>query len=253
LTPYRSTSRSLASRLVTTTRTPVTQPSLVRPFSSTPSALKKGGKAAREATRAAEPSASSPETDFSDLSTLEAEISKAIEKLKTDLSKLRTGGRFNPEAIETLRVQPEKNSKTTYPLSDLAQVVPKGRTMQILVSEESYVKPVSSAIQGSKLSLTPTPDPTGQSATLLVVQVPPPTAESRRQVVAEAIKAGDKAGDGVRAARGAQQKRLRKFELDRAARPDDLRKAGKMMEGVVEKAMTEVKRIVEGAKKVLDQ
>jgi len=125
--------------------------------------------------------------------------------------------------------------------------------MQILVSEESYVKPVASAIQGSKLSLTPVADPSGQSATLLVVQVPPPTAESRRLVVGEAGKMGDKAGDGVRAARGAQQKRLRKLEVGKGARPDDLKKAGKLMEGVVEKAMGEVKRIVEGAKKVLDQ
>lgn len=177
----------------------------------------------------------------------------AIERLKTDLSKLRPGGRFNPELLETLRVQPQKTSNNTYPLSDLAQVIPKGRTMQILVSEESYVKPVASAIQGSRLSLTPTPDPSGQSPTLLVVQVPPPTAESRKLVVAEAVKAGDKAGDGVRAARGAQQKRLRKIEMGRAARPDDLRKAGKLMEAAVEKATGEVKRIVEGAKKVLDQ
>lgn len=249
MTRFSSRSRSLASRLCTTQSAPIIQPSLSRAFSNTPSNLKKGGKAAREATRPAEPEESTPETDPFDLSTLEADTSKAIEKLKTDLSKLRPSGRFNPELLETLRVQPQKTSNTTYPLSDLAQVVPKGRTMQILVSEEAYVKPVASAIQGSRLSLTPE----SAGPTLLTVQVPPPTAESRRQVVNEAIKAGEKASEGVRAARGAQQKRLRKIEMGRGARPDDLRKAGKLMEAAVEKAAGEVKRIVEGAKKVLDQ
>jgi len=132
-------------------------------------------------------------------------------------------------------------------------VIPKGRTIQILVSDALHVGPVKSAIQGSGLNLTPQPDPTGRNELLLVVNAPPPTAESRRLVVAEAGKAGDKAGDAVRAARQGQQKRLRTLELGKKIRPDDLKKAQAGMEKAVEKATGEVKRVVEGAKKALDQ
>jgi ribosome recycling factor len=45
---------------------------------------------------------------------------------------------------------------------------------------------------------------------------------------------------------------LRNFKLDKDVLPDDLQKAGKRMEEVVKKGHTEVKRIVDGAKKVLE-
>lgn len=115
-----------------------------------------------------------------------------------------------------------------------------------------HLKPVSSAIQSSNLSLTPQPDPTGQNPLLLNVPIPPPTAESRRAAVAAAAKAGDVAGNAVRNARQGQQKKLRAMQLAKSARPDDLKKAGAQMEKVVEKGVAEVKKVVDGAKKALD-
>lgn len=114
------------------------------------------------------------------------------------------------------------------------------------------MKPVSSAIQSSSLSLTPQPDPTGANPLLLVINIPPPTADSRKAVVAEAAKAGDKAATAVKDARGKQQKKLRAMQLDKSARPDELKKAGALMEKVVEKGSAEVKKVVDSAKKVLE-
>lgn len=87
---------------------------------------------------------------------------------------------------------------------------------------------------------------------LLVVNIPPPTADSRRAAVAEAAKAGDKASTAVREARGKQQKKLRALQLAKSARPDDLKKAGAQMEKVVEKGSADVKKVVDSAKKVLE-
>jgi ribosome recycling factor len=71
-----------------------------------------------------------------DFSTLEAGIGKALEKLTGDLSKLRTGGRFNPELLEAVRVHLSKDSKTSVRLGELAQVLPKGgRSVVVLVGE----------------------------------------------------------------------------------------------------------------------
>ena len=219
---------------------------------------------------------------------MEAEIQKAIERLRADLSKLRTGGRFNPDVLEALRVQLGKGGDAqTVRLGDVAQVVPKGRTVQVMVGEQDvgflllllllllflsaifvpasmmmmspkltrslqHLKPVSSAIQSSNLSLTPQPDPSGQDPLLLTLNIPPPTAESRKLAVAAATKAGDAANNGIRNARQGQQKKLRAMQVAKTARPDDLKKAGVAMEKVVEKGVGEVKKIVDGARKVLD-
>ncbi|PPJ54555.1 hypothetical protein CBER1_06643 [Cercospora berteroae] len=249
--------RTMGTRAVYRPATRLTQSTAtqgsIKSFSSSASLCKKGGKAAREEkkaeTKGKGDAAAEDPYDFTDL---EKDISNALEKLKTDLSKLRAGGRFNPEVVENLRVQPDKQSNQTVKLNDVAQVIPKGRTVQILVGEKDHVKPVSSAIQSSSLSLTPQPDPTGQNPLLLVLNIPPPTAESRKAVIDEAGKAGDKASTSVRDARGKQQKRLRAMQLGKSARPDDLKKAGTMMEKVVEKATAELKKVVDNAKKVLE-
>lgn len=66
-------------------------------------------------------------------------------------------------------------------------------------------------------------------------------------------KAGEKAATSIRDVRAAMQKRLRAMELKKVARPDDLKKAHKDMEKVVEKGNVDVKKIVEAAKKAMEQ
>jgi ribosome recycling factor len=84
------------------------------------------------------------------------------------------------------------------------------------------------------------------------VPLPPPTGESRRAAVNAAIKASELADKQVQKARQDHNKQLRKFELNRDVLPDDLQKAKKRMEEVVKKGHTEIKRISDGAKKVLE-
>jgi ribosome recycling factor len=118
----------------------------IRSFTTSVCLHKKGGKAARDERQASRKEA--PVEDPGDFTTLESDIAAAIEQLRDDLSNLRAGGRFNTEVLEDLRVQPDKNSKQWVRLSDLAQVIPKGRTVQILVGEKdvcSFSIPLSSA------------------------------------------------------------------------------------------------------------
>lgn len=49
------------------------------------------------------------------------------------------------------------------------------------------------------------------------------------------------------------QKRLRGMELKKVVRPDDLKKAHKEMEKVVEKGVADVKKTVEVARKGMEQ
>ena len=71
-----------------------------------------------------------------DFSALEADIASALDRLEDDLSKLKPGGRFNPDVLDGLRVNLVKGSKESIKLGDLAQVVPRsGRTIVVLVGE----------------------------------------------------------------------------------------------------------------------
>jgi len=70
---------------------------------------------------------------------LEAQILKAIEKLTHDLSQLRGGGKLNPEVVESLKVQlgTAGEGKESVKLGDIAQVVPRGRMMNVVCGEEA--------------------------------------------------------------------------------------------------------------------
>ncbi|KAF2678304.1 ribosome recycling factor [Lentithecium fluviatile CBS 122367] len=194
--------------------------------------------------------------DVLDLSTVETEILKAIEKLSHTLSQLRSGGRLNPEVVEGLKVQlgtagKDGHGKESVRLGDVAQVVPRGRMLQVICGEVEHVKPISTAIAASPHSLTPL-SPESSSPLTIQVPLPPPTGESRRRAVDAATRAAEVADKWIQSARATHNKKLRKFSLDKSVLPDDLQKAHKRMEEVVKKGHAEVKRIVEGAKKVLE-
>ena len=97
-------------------------------------------------------------------------------------------------------------------LGDLAQVVTKGRNVTILVGESDHVKPIVSAIQGSK-DVNLQPQVNAQNPLELNIAVPPPTKESRDLAIEAAAKTGVNALTGVKNARAALQKRLRGMEL----------------------------------------
>jgi hypothetical protein len=112
-----------------------------RPFTtSVPLSKKKekSGKRSNDADVASTVSkTNTPPGDPFDLSQLHIGIADALTRFKDDLSKLRSGGRLNPEVIENLRLHLVKGSKETAKLGELAQVVPKGgRTIAIIVGEE---------------------------------------------------------------------------------------------------------------------
>ncbi|TGO36524.1 hypothetical protein BHYA_0122g00170 [Botrytis hyacinthi] len=227
-------------------------------FQFTPTLLKKKDKGNKNSSSESDDSSSTSsssaaeDNDPFDFSTLQAGIDKSLEKLKNDLGKLRTGGRFNPEVLEGLRVKLGKDAKESFRLGDLAQVMPKGgRSVLVLVGEKDHIKPILSTIQSSTLSLQPTPDPHNPLA--LNIPIPPPTKESRDSALQAASKAGEIASNGVRNARGAMQKKLRAMEVKKTVRPDDSKKAHKEMEKVVEKGNGEVKKIVDAARKGMEQ
>ncbi|KAJ5675870.1 hypothetical protein N7462_008767 [Penicillium macrosclerotiorum] len=187
-----------------------------------------------------------------DLFQLHTGIAAAVSRLKDELSKLRAGGRFNTASLENLKVQLSKDDQEAFKLGDLAQVVPKGgRMVTLLVAEEEHVKPVTSTIISSNLSLTPQPDP--HNALQLNIPIPPPTKESRDQNVLSAKQAFERASSTVRECRGTMHKRLQELQKKKLARPDDVRKAHDQMEKATDKGQKDVKDLFDTAKKTLGQ
>lgn len=131
-----------------TPRTPIA-PSITRPFTTTPSLQKKKDKNNDSKKAASEDDDTSPKKnkkkesepatsdDPLDLQELNKGIENAVRRLSDDVSKLSVGGRFNTEAIESLRVHLVKGSKESVRLGELAQLIPKGgRMVTVLVFEE---------------------------------------------------------------------------------------------------------------------
>ena len=102
-------------------------------------------------------------------------------------------------------------------------------------------------------ALTPQPDPSGQNAQLLVLPVPPRTAESRREAAGRAAQAGEAAARAIAQARSRLNKALRELQVGRRARPDELVKAQAGMEKTVEEAQKRARRAVEERKRVLER
>ena len=69
--------------------------------------------------------------DFADL---ESNIAKAHNTLKDELSSLRARSKVTVEAVENLRVQVNQSISR---LGELAQVIPKGRQINVVCLEES--------------------------------------------------------------------------------------------------------------------
>jgi ribosome recycling factor len=120
-----------------------------------------------------------------------------------------------------------------------------------MTNTAQHIKPITTAIAASPHSLTPL-SPESSNPLTIQVPLPPPTGESRRAAVESAVKASERADKMIQQARQEHNKLLRKYELNREVLPDDLQKAKKGMEEVVKKGHTEVKRIADGAKRVLE-
>ncbi|KAK2741044.1 hypothetical protein FQN57_005781 [Myotisia sp. PD_48] len=228
---------------------------------------KKDKKKNASASSSSASSSPASQEDIFDFSELAATNDKIAADLKEELAKFRSGGRFNVESIETLRVSlsttpatgtggagakgkaAPSSGKESVQLNDIAQVITKsGRLVMVLVSEESYLKPVSSAISASQLSLNPQPDP--HNPLQLNVPIPPPTKESREKALKDAKLAMEKALNAVRNARAAVNKKIK--AQSKTVRPDDMRAALDQMEKQTAKGNKTVTDVYEAAKKTLE-
>ncbi|GKT43093.1 uncharacterized protein ColSpa_03274 [Colletotrichum spaethianum] len=151
------------------------------------------------------------------------------------LKKLQSGDRFSPDAIGALTVQPDRKDPTTYPLRELAEIVPRpgGRTVSLLLHEKDYVKPVMAAVQASAdFNQQPQRDPDNELELILKVE-----ATNKDVVVRRAKDAAQAWRDKMRTVTEKRKKVHAKWQKETDIVPDLKRRADKELQKLQDKEM----------------
>ncbi|KAI1490468.1 ribosome recycling factor domain-containing protein [Biscogniauxia mediterranea] len=264
--PTRSRPLNLPSSLPRGAISAVAQAS----FHSTPAAHKKGQKAREPEPKAGratskpskhgadgegegegdgpkhpQPDPSEP-LEFADV---ESRIARHDAHYREVLKRLRSGGRFNPEAIGSLMVQPDRKSPETYPLRELAQVIPRGgRTVSLLVHEEAYIRGVMSAVQASEdFNQQPQRSPDNDLELVLRVE-----AEGRDEAARRLRAACHEWRDRVRSVRQRRDKLHATWQKEKLIVPDLKKKADKELDKLIKAKMAEIDAVEKEAVKAAE-
>ncbi|KAH6990819.1 Aldehyde/histidinol dehydrogenase [Ilyonectria sp. MPI-CAGE-AT-0026] len=159
---------------------------------------------------------------------------------KAQLAGMVHGGRFNPTNLGALPVSvkdPGADAAASFPLSELAQVVPRsGRTISLLVNDKDYIKPIMSAVQASReFNQQPQRSEDNDLELLLKVEL------ERKDDVARRIKETMQAyRERIRQVRSRHEKTLKDWKKNGAVLPDAVKRAEKELQKVQDKKMKEL-------------
>ena len=176
---------------------------------------------------------------------LRAGIDKAVEALRRDLSKVRTG-RAHAGMLDSVRVD---YYGVSTPLSQMATVaVPEPRLITIKPWEKGQVKHVEKAIRESDLGVNPMTD-----GELIRIPIPPLTEERRREMVKLTKKNGEECKVAVRKHRRDANEMIESLDNDGDVSGDDADRAKKKVEDIVAEGVKHVDQIIAAKEKdILD-
>jgi ribosome recycling factor len=172
-------------------------------------------------------------------------ISKGVDALKRDLSRLRTG-RAHPGLLESIRVD---YYGTVTPLSQMASVsTPEARLLTVKPWDQKAVPLIEKAIRESSLGLNPQSD-----GALIRVPVPPLSEERRREMTKLAKKCGEDCKVAIRKARHDANDVLNGLKKDGDASEDEIERAKKRVDDQVAAAGTGVDQLIASKEKEILQ
>ncbi|AUX45993.1 ribosome recycling factor [Sorangium cellulosum] len=172
-------------------------------------------------------------------------IEKAIEALRRDLAKVRTG-RANAAMLDGIRVD---YYGVPTPIQQMATVsVPEPRLITIKPWEKNQVKAIEKAIRESDLGLNPQVD-----ADLIRLPIPPLTEERRREMVKLTKKNGEDCKVAIRKHRRDANELVDTLEKDGEVSGDEADRAKKKVEDVVAEGTSKVDAVIAAKEKdILD-
>ena len=135
---------------------------------------------------------------------IDGRMVKAIEALKGDLAKMRTG-RANASLLDSIRIDYYGNKS---PLSQVANVsVADARTLSVSPWDKSMVAAIEKAIRDSDLGLNP-----ATQGNLIRVPLPALSEERRKELVKVVHKLAEEGRIAVRHARTETMSKIKKLE-----------------------------------------
>ena len=147
---------------------------------------------------------------------LNSTMTKSIENLKNQLTKIRTG-RASANVLDGVSVD---YYGTPTPVKQVGQVsTPEARLLQIQPFDKTMIADIEKAILGANLGLTPSND-----GNLIRIPFPALTEERRKEQVKEIKKLGEDAKIAVRNSRRDQNEIVKKAEKSKEISEDDSKK-----------------------------
>lgn len=174
---------------------------------------------------------------------LEASMAKALESLKYQLTKIRTG-RASASVLDGVSVD---YYGTLTAVKQVGQIsTPEARLLQIQPFDKSLIAAIEKAILGANLGLTPSND-----GNLIRIPFPALTEERRKEQVKEIKKFGEEAKIAIRNARRDQNEVVKKAEKDKEVSEDDSKKYQTEIQTITDKFVKDVDKVIEAKEKEL--
>jgi len=172
---------------------------------------------------------------------LKENIDKAIESLRRELSRLRTG-RASLAILEGVRVDYYGVPTPLHQMSSLS--TPDPRTILVKPWDRSQVHAVEKAILAANLGLTPHAD-----AEFIRISVPPLTEERRRELVKVLKRQGEETKISIRNHRRNANDLIRSLIEDGEVAEDDGDRATKKVQELTDAGVKKVDEIVAAKEK----
>lgn len=174
---------------------------------------------------------------------LRSSIEKAMEALKRDLSRVRTG-RAHPSMLDAIRVD---YYGTATPIAQMANVaVPEPRLLTVKPWEKSQVKAIDKAIRESDLGLNPQVD-----GDLLRIPIPALTEDRRKELVKTVRRYAEECKVAIRKHRRDANEMVDQLDKDGEISQDDADRGKKKIEEVVAEGTKLVDTVIAAKEKDL--
>lgn len=169
--------------------------------------------------------------------TAEQKMQKALDVLKNNLGKVRTG-RAHAGLLDQVMVEYYGNM---VPISQVGNVgLADARTITVQVWEKPMLAKVEKAIRDSDLGLNPS-----NSGDMVRVPMPPLTEERRRDLIKVVKGEGEDAKVSVRNVRRDANDQLKKLLKDKDISEDDERRAQDDIQKLTDKYVSEVDKVLQ--------
>ncbi|WP_111980113.1 ribosome recycling factor [Algibacillus agarilyticus] len=172
-------------------------------------------------------------------------MSKSLEALKTQLSKIRTG-RAHPALLDGIMVQ---YYGADTPLKQVGNVtIEDARTLAVSVFDKSLIQAVEKAILSSDLGLNPS-----SAGTVIRIPLPPLTEERRKDLIKIVRAEVEKARVAVRNIRRDANGDLKDLQKEKEISEDEQRKGEEEVQKVTDAAIKNADAIlVEKEKELME-